>query len=75
MLLISSERLVVESEADWAQRLANGQQGEADCRASIESQRAHRLNGNLERIATYRANAAVEERQQRKENDCIIATR
>ena len=41
----------------------------------IESQRAHRLNGNLERIATYRANAAVEERQQRKENDRIIATR
>ena len=40
-----------------------------------ESQRAHRLSGNQERIATYRANAAVEERQQRRDNDRIIATR
>ena len=49
---------------------------DADRRASeSESQRAHRLSGNRQRIATYRANAAVEERQQRRENDHIIATR
>ena len=60
-----ASRRASESEAEWAQRLANGQQQEADRRASeSDSQRAHRLSGN-----------AVEERQQRRENDHIIATR
>ena len=35
----------------------------------------HRLSSNRERIATYRANASLKERQQRRENDCINVAR
>ena len=64
------------SESDHAQRLAANQQREANRRASeSDAQRQHHLYGSRERIATYRANTSVGERQQQRENDSINAVR
>ena len=47
LLLVSSEKLIVESEAEHAQCLAAGQQREVDSRASeSDAQREHWLSSN-----------------------------
>ena len=59
-----------------AQRLVANQQREFNRRASeSDAQREHRLCGNRECIATFRANISVGEMQQQRENDYINAAR
>ena len=66
MLLISSERLVVESEAERSQRLAANQQQEASHRASeSEAERAQRLANGQQGDADRRTSESESQRQHR----------
>ena len=64
------------SEAQHMQRLADNQQREANRRAlKSEAQQEQCQRSNRECTATHRANVTVEERQHRRETECINASR